>query len=140
METTAILKQQTLIKTSSNRSFGIVFFCFFLLIALLPATHHHPVRWWAFVVAAGFLVVALLAPAMLRPLNQLWTRFSILLSKISTPLIMGIIFFLVLTPMSLYRRLVKRLPLTLEFAPQQPSYWINREPPGFNAQGMKNQF
>jgi hypothetical protein len=140
MENTAVLKQNLPIKTSSNRSFGIVFTCFFLLVALLPLLHHHIIRWWALILAACFFVVALIVPKILRPLNYLWTRFSILLSKITTPIVMGIIFFAVLTPMSLCRRLFKRLPLTLEPDPKQPSYWITREPPGFNAQGMKNQF
>lgn len=139
MEQVANSKQNVPLNTSSNRSFGIVFCCFFLLVALLSFIHHHGIRWWAIILAICFLGLAMTAPQLLRPLNQLWTRFSILLSKITTPIIMGIIFFMVLTPMGLCRRLLKRRPLTLEINPTLPSYWVTRDPK-FIAQGMKNQF
>ncbi len=81
------------IKISSNRSFGIVFFVVFLLIALYPLTYGGEIRIWSLIISLIFLTLGLLNSKILAPLNKIWFKFGILLGKIVSPLIMGIIFF-----------------------------------------------
>ena len=83
------------IKISSNKSFGIVFFVVFLIIALYPLTYSGDVRIWSAIISLIFFVLGILNSKLLTPLNKLWFRFGIVLAKIVSPLIMGIIFFLV---------------------------------------------
>ncbi|MDC3114571.1 SxtJ family membrane protein, partial [Candidatus Pelagibacter sp.] len=92
------------IKISSNRSFGIVFFIVFLIIALYPLINGQDLRLWSLVVSLIFLVLGLLDSKVLAPLNKLWFKFGILLGKVIAPLIMGIIFFLVVTPIGYLMR------------------------------------
>ena len=89
------------IKISSNRSFGIVFFIVFLLIALYPLLKDNDLRIWSLVISFIFLVLGLINSKILTPLNRLWFKFGLLLGKFISPLIMGIIFFIVVTPLSL---------------------------------------
>ncbi len=124
------------IKISSNRSFGIVFFIVFLLIALYPLSYSGEIRIWSAIISLIFLVLGLLNSKILTPLNKLWFRFGIFLSKIISPLIMGIIFFLVVTPIGLIMRIFGKDVLNLKYNKNQ-SYWIEK-----NSQKsrMKNQF
>ena len=124
------------IKISSNRSFGIVFFIVFLLIALYPLTHNEEIRVWSSIISLIFLVLGLLNSKILSPLNKLWFKFGILLGKIISPLIMGIIFFLVVTPIGLILRLFGKDVLNLKYNKSQ-SYWIEKNGPKSK---MKNQF
>jgi len=97
-------------------------------------------RSWASAVAAGFALVALLAPRLLRPLNQAWFRFGMLLHRVVSPLVMGLLFFVTVTPIGLLMRLTGKDPLRLRFDPAADSYWIDREPPGPPPDSMRNQF
>ena len=128
------------VKSSSDRSFGIVFTVFFAIIALLPLLHGHPLRLWALSLAAVFLLLALLLPASLAPLNRLWTKFGMLLHHIVSPLALGILFFLVVTPIALVMRILGKDPLRLRLDRSAKSYWIERTPPGPAADSLKNQF
>lgn len=127
------------VKLGSNRSFGLVFCAAFTLIALLPLISGHPVRWWSLVVAAVFLLVALAAPAVLAPLNRLWAKVGLLLSKIVNPVIMALLFFVVITPIGLIMRALGKDPLRLKTT-GETSYWIVRTPPGPKPETMKDQF
>jgi hypothetical protein len=122
----------------SDRGFGIVFAIFFTLIALLPLRAHHPVRWWGLPVAALFLGIALLQPVWLRPLNRIWTKLGLLLGRVVSPVVTGVVFFLVVTPIGLLFRILKKDPLRL--APSAGTYWIPRQPPGPAPETMRNQF
>ena len=124
------------IKISSNRSFGIVFFVFFLLIALYPLTYGGEIRAWSVIISLIFLALGLLNSKILAPLNKLWTKFGIFLGKIISPLIMGIIFFLVVTPIGLIMRLLGKDVLNLKYN-KNNSYWIEKDGPKSK---MKNQF
>ena len=124
------------IKLSSNRSFGIVFFVFFLLIALYPLTYGGEIRAWSVIISLIFLALGLLNSKILAPLNKLWTKFGIFLGKIISPLIMGIIFFLVVTPIGLIMRLLGKDVLNLKYN-KNNSYWIEKDGPKSK---MKNQF
>ena len=124
------------IKISSNRSFGIVFFVVFLLIALYPLTYGGEIRIWSLIISIIFLILGLLNSKILAPLNKIWFKFGILLGKIVSPLIMGIIFFLVVTPIGLIMRLLGKDVLNLKYH-KNKSYWIEKNGPKSK---MKNQF
>ncbi len=124
------------IRISSNRSFGIVFFVVFLLIALYPLTYGGEIRIWSLIISLIFLTLGLLNSKILAPLNKIWFKFGILLGKIISPLIMGIIFFLVVTPIGFIMRLLGKDVLNLKYN-KNKSYWIEKKGPKSK---MKNQF
>ena len=92
------------------------------------------------IVAAAFLAAALFRPALLAPLNRLWSRFGLLLGRVTNPIIMGLVFFLLITPMALILRLRGNDPLRLRLALHAKSYWIERTPPGPTPASMTEQF
>ena len=124
------------IKISSNRSFGIVFFIVFLLIALYPLIYSGEIRVWSAIISLILLALGVLNSKILTPLNKLWFKFGIFLSKIISPLIMGIIFFLVVTPIGLIMRIFGKDVLNLKYNKNQ-SYWIEKKGPKSR---MKDQF
>ena len=124
------------IKISSNRSFGIVFFIVFLLIGTYPLLNNDHVRTWALIISIVFLILGLLNSKILLPLNKIWFKFGILLGKIISPLIMGLIFFVIVTPIGLLMRLFNKDLLSLKFN-KSKSYWIEKSEPKSK---MKNQF
>ena len=124
------------IKISSNRSFGIVFFIVFLLIALYPLLNDNDLRIWSLVISFIFLILGLINSKILTPLNRLWFKFGLLLGKFISPLIMGIIFFVVVTPIGIIMRLLKRDLLNLKYNKKE-TYWIDKSGPKSK---MKNQF
>ena len=127
-------------KQATDRSFGFVFTAFFAIWALLPLWRGRPLRLWALPVSAAFLVVTLVRPSLLHAANRLWTRLGLLLGKVVSPLITGLLFYGVVTPMGLLARLVGKDLLHLRWSPQQPSYWIDRRPPGPDPKTMNHQF
>ena len=124
------------IKIGSNRSFGIVFFLVFLLIATYPLINGNEIRLWSLVISIIFLFLGLINSKILNPFNKLWFKFGIFLGKIISPLVMGIIFFLVVTPIGLLMRLLNKDLLNLRFN-NNGSYWIEKTEPKSK---MKNQF
>ena len=124
------------VKISSNRSFGIVFFVVFLLVALYPLIHAEEIRLWSLIISIIFLILGLLNSKILGPLNKIWFKFGILLGKIVSPLIMGIIFFLVVTPIGLIMKILGKDLLNLKYNSNK-SYWIEKSGPKSK---MKNQF
>ena len=124
------------IKISSNRSFGIVFFIVFLLIALYPLIYSGEIRVWSAIISLILLALGVLNSKILTPLNKLWFKFGIFLSKIISPLIMGLIFFLVVTPIGLIMRIFGKDVLNLKYN-KNKSYWIKKTDPKST---MKNQF
>ena len=96
------------IKISSNRSFGIVFFIFFFLIATYPLLNDDNIRIWSLIISLSFLILGLLNSKILEPLNKIWFKFGLLLGKIISPLVMGLIFFIVVTPIGLLMRLINK--------------------------------
>jgi hypothetical protein len=129
------------VEGSSDRSFGLVFAGFFALVAVLPLLSGKPPRWWAVGVALAFLAVTLTRPTLLHPLNRLWTRLGLLLGKMMTPIVVGIIFYAVITPIGWLRRMTGgESALKLRFEPDKTSYWIERTPPGPAPDSIKHQF
>tara|TARA_B100001121_G_C18221441_1_gene403841 strand:+ start:34 stop:417 length:384 start_codon:yes stop_codon:yes gene_type:complete len=124
------------IKIGSNKSFGIVFFFVFLLIGLYPLLGSDEVRIWSIVLSLVFLILGIINSKLLTPFNKLWFKFGIFIGKIMSPIIMGIIFFLVVTPTGILMRLFKKDLLNLKFN-KKKTYWIEKSDPKSN---MKNQF
>jgi|TARA_E500000178_G_scaffold185942_1_gene184164 hypothetical protein len=124
------------IKIGSNRSFGIVFFILFLLIALYPMINSEGIRMWSIIVSLIFLVLGLLDSKILTPLNKIWFKFGMLLGRIISPFIMGIIFFLVVTPIGLIMRILGKDLVNLKYN-NNKTYWIEKTGPKSK---MKNQF
>jgi Saxitoxin biosynthesis operon protein SxtJ len=126
---------------ASDRSFGIAMAAFFALIAILPALHGPPssIRWWATALAAVFLAFALLWSEFLRPLNRLWQKLGLFLSKIASPVVLLLVFFAVVTPVGLLMRALGKDPLRLR-RNASPTYWVTRQPPGPEPVSMENQF
>ena len=116
------------VKISSNRSFGIVFFIVFLIIALYPKINNQDLRLWSLVISILFLILGLTKSKILAPLNKVWFKFGIFLGKIVSPVIMGIIFFLVVTPTGIIMRLLRKDLLNLKFD-KKKSYWIEKKGP-----------
>lgn len=127
-------------KKSSDRSFGLVFASVFAIIAFWPLVHHGPVRWWSLGLSAAFAVLVLAAPSLLGPLNRVWTRLGRILNTLMSPVFMGILFFLVFTPIALVMQLLGADPLGLRYDTKRASYWLDKNPPGPASDTMANQF
>ena len=134
------LVREEKVQGSSNRAFGVVFTVVFAIIGLWPLIGDGTVRVWSLAISLTFLALALLWPVVLTPLNRLWTRFGLLLHHIVNPIIMGLLFYLVVTPTGLVMRMLGKDLLRLRFDPQAKSYWIERQPPGPAPETMKDQF
>ena len=124
------------IKIGSNRSFGIVFFIVFLLIAIYPLLSGESVRLWSLAIATIFFILGIINSGLLSPLNKIWFKFGLLLGRFISPLVMGLIFFLVVTPIALFMKLLKKDLLNLKFN-KDNTYWIVKSGPKSK---MKNQF
>ena len=124
------------IKISSNRGFGIVFFIVFLLIAFYPLINQGEIRIWSVLISLLFLILGIINSKILTPLNKIWFKFGIFLGKIISPVVMGIIFFLVVTPIAFLMKILKKDLLNLKFN-KNKSYWIEKTDPKST---MKNQF
>ena len=124
------------VKISSNKSFGIVFFVVFLIIGLFPLINDQEIKIWSILTSLIFLILGLINSKILTPLNKVWFKFGIFLGKIISPIIMGIIFFLVVTPIAFLMRMLNKDLLNLKFN-KKSSYWIEKTDPKST---MKNQF
>ena len=124
------------IKISSNKSFGIVFFVFFLIVSIYPLLDDGVLRVWSLAISIIFLILGLLNSKILTPLNKLWFKFGILLGNIVSPIVMGVVFFFVVTPISLIMKILRKDILNLKKNKNQ-SYWINKSK---IKSKMKNQF
>ena len=124
------------IKLPSNRNFGIVFFIVFLIIALWPILKQNEIRIWSLIISFIFFVLGLINSNLLTPLNKLWFKFGIFLGNIISPIVMGIVFFLVVTPTGLIMRFFRKDILKLK-KNTSDSYWINKDDTNSS---MKNQF
>ena len=128
------------IQGSSDRSFGVVMAIFFAIVGLWPLLSGGAPRWWSMALVAALAAIAIVRPALLAPLNRLWLKFGLLLNRIVSPLIMGLLFYGMVTPYALVMRLAGKDPLRLRFDPAAKSYWIERDPPGPAPESMKHQF
>lgn len=128
------------VEMGSDRSFGLVFAAVFAIVALLPLKDGAEPRLWAGAAAIAFLAVALVFPRALKPLNKLWFLVGMALHHVVTPLVMGLLFFVTVTPIALLMRAASKDPLRLARDDAAASYWIARDPPGPDAESMRRQF
>lgn len=128
------------VSIGSDRSFGLVMAAAFAVLTLLNVWHEG--RAWPVLAAVAmlFLMVALLIPAALNPLNRAWLKFGLLLHKIINPVVMGLVFYGAVLPTGLVMRAMGKDLLRLKLQPEADSYWIVRRPPGPAPETMKDQF
>jgi len=124
------------IKIGSNRSFGVVFFIVFFLISIYLFLNNGSVYYWLLFLSLAFLILGLLNSKLLYPLNFIWFKFGILLGRIVSPMIMGVIFFLVVTPTSILLKIFGKDVLKLKYN-NSKTYWLHKNEPKTK---MKNQF
>ena len=128
------------IVAGSDRSFGFVMAGAFAVVTALNGWHAGRIWPWTAGIAAAFLIVALLKPAVLNPLNRLWLKFGLLLHRIVNPVIMSLLFYGTVLPTGLVMRALGKDLLRLKRQPDAKSYWIVRAPPGPAPDTMKDQF
>ena len=124
------------IKIGTNKSFGIVFFIFFLIVSIFPLLNNGDIRVWSLIISLIFLILGILNSKILTPLNQIWFKFGILLGRFVSPVVMGIIFFAIVTPTSVIMRVLQKNLLNLKKG-NKKTYWIERSK---IKSKMKNQF
>ena len=125
------------IKIGSNRSFGLVFFVVFLVISLWPLIYGDSIRIWSLIVSTFFIILGLMNSKLLTPLNHLWIKFGMILGAIISPVVMAVVFFLVVTPISFVMNIMGKDLLKTRYDKKKESYWIKRDQP---IKTMKNQF
>ena len=123
-------------RISSNRSFGIVFFIFFLIVSTYPILNAEGIRVWSLILAIIFLILGLINSEILTPLNKLWFKLGIFLGKFVAPIVMGFVFFFVVTPTALIMKLFQKDILRLK-KNDSKTYWINKSNENND---LKNQF
>ena len=123
------------IKKKNNITFGILFFIFFLIIGLYPLISNEPIRIWSIIVSLAFLIITIIKPNLFTFLNKLWIKFGIFLGKIISPIVIGLVFFLVVTPIGIFVKILKKDVMGLKRGAS--SYWITRED---KLHSMKKQF
>lgn len=128
------------VRNSSDRTFGLVFAAFFAALALVPMLLHRAPRIWALPIGAAFLLLAIVRPVLLAPLNKLWARLGLLLNRITNPVIMVILFYVAVTPIAFLMRMAGKDQLSLKWDPEARSYWVPRTPPGPPPESMTDQF
>ena len=131
------IRKYSNIEIGSEKNLGYTFFAIFLIIGLWPLKDGENVRLWSLFFSLIFLILAFVKPTVLKPLNYIWSNFGIFLGKFISPIAMFVIFFLVITPIGLTMRLLKKDLLGLKFKKSAKSYWIKREK---DLGTMKDQF
>ena len=126
------------IKISSNRSFGLLFFVVFLIVALWPLKYEEDIRSWSLALSIIFLILGVLNSKLLTPLNKLWFKFGIFLGFIVSPIVMGIVYFLVVTPIGIFMRFLGKDLLKTNKTKSASTYWIKRD--NKHSTTMKKQF
>lgn len=134
------LDREDEVESSSNRSFGLVFAVVFTIIALWPLINGEVIRLWSMAISAVFAAIALALPGILTIPNKLWTKLGTLMSKIVSPIALGLVYFTTVVPIGLIMRALGKDTLGLTFKPDEQSYWIKRDPPGPERDSFTNQF
>jgi energy-coupling factor transporter transmembrane protein EcfT len=129
------MKKLNKISKRNNINFGILIFIFFLIIGFYPLKSGGVIRIWFVVLSIVFLIITIIRPNLFTFLNQLWIQFGILLGKIISPIVMGLVFFFVITPIGIFLKIFKNDVMGLKRGAS--SYWISRKD---KLQSMKKQF
>ena len=124
------------VKIGSNRSFGIVFFIFFFIVSIFPLLNDGNIRGWSLIISIIFLILGILNSKILTPLNQVWFKFGILLGRFVSPVVMGAVFFAIVTPTAVIMKVLQKNLLNLKKG-NKKTYWIEKSK---IKSKMKNQF
>lgn len=124
----------------SDSSFGLTAAAVFGVAGVWPLLHRQPVQIWALVLAGACLCVACAKPGLLRPANRMWMQLGLAINRLATPILTGIFFFGVVTPLACFFRLARRDTLRLRPDPEASTYWIKRHPAGPSPQSMEQQY
>ena len=127
---------QAKIKLPTNRNFGIVFFVVFLIIAIWPILNENDIRLWSLIISLIFLILGIANSKLLTPLNKIWFKFGIFLGNFIAPIVMGFVYFLVVTPTGLIMKILGKDLLNLK-KNNKETYWIKKDNSNNN---LKNQF
>jgi len=125
------------IQTSSNKSFGIVFFLVFFIVGVYPLLNQGEIRIWSIIISIIFLFLGIFNSKILTPFNKFWVKFGIILGKFVSPIILGLIFFFVVLPTGLIMRMIKKNFLGVKFDKNLKTYWVKKEK---QLSSMKDQF
>ena len=112
------------IKISSNRNFGLVFFVVFLIVALWPLKSEENIKLWSLALSIIFFILGILNSKLLTPLQRMWFKFGIFLGAIVSPIVMGMIYFLVVTPIGIFMRFLGKDLLKTSKVKNVSTYWI----------------
>ena len=123
------------IKISSNRSFGLVFFAIFLIISIWPLLDNQDIRIWSLIISLIFLILGILNSNILKPFNKIWFKFGMFLGNIVSPIIIGLVYFLVVTPTGFIMRFLGKDLLKLK-KNKNNTYWLAKN----YKSNMKDQF
>ena len=123
-------------KNENNKSFGILFFIVFFLIAIWPILSNETIRIWALIISVVFFILGIINSKILTPLKKGWIKLGEILGRIVAPIVMGFIFFIIITPIGIFMRLIGKDLLNTKFN-KNKSYWIKRAK---NVETMKRQF
>ena len=134
------IARKDMVTGPTDRSFGLTFAVIFAVVGAFPWLWGESPRWWWFGAAGVVAASALTRPLLLTPLNRWWLKFGLLLHRIMNPLILGLMFFLIVTPMGLLMGLFRRHPVRARPDPSAASYWVQRTPPGPDPESMRRQF
>ena len=115
------------IQISSNRNFGLVFFILFLILGFWPIINEGETRIWLVVISLIFLVLGMMKSKLLTPLNKLWFKFGMILGAIVAPVVMGAVFFLVVTPIGIVMRTIGKDLINKKYDKKKETYWITRK-------------
>jgi len=124
----------------ADRVLGVVLTVGGVVIGFAPLLHGRSVRAWALAGALACLLLALLRPAWLRPLNRAWMAFGVMASAVVTSVLMLLVFYGVVVPLGCLMRRLGHDPLRLQRAPDAATYWITRDPGEAPGTTMTRQF
>ena len=131
------MQDESKIKMSSNKNFGLIFFIVFIILGLWPLWSEGQINIWLIIISFVFLLLAITKSKLLTPLNLLWFKFGIILGSIFAPIIMALVFFLVITPIGIFMKVIGKDLLDLKNSKKKETYWKKRDlAPG----SMKRQF
>ena len=122
---------------SSNRSFGLLFFIIFLILGLWPLKSGENLNFYYIAISLIFLILGLIKSKLLSPFNKFWIKLGVILGNIIAPIVMALVYFVILTPVSLIVRLFGKDLLALKFLKKRETYWITRKK---TLGSMKKQF
>jgi len=123
-------------KNENNKSFGILFFIVFFIIAIWPLIDSGSIRVWSAVLSLIFLILGILNSKLLSPFKSIWIKLGEIIGKIIAPIVMGFIYFIIITPIGILMRLIGKDLLGIKYS-KNNSYWIKRAK---NINTMKRQF